>query len=309
MNQVLPRPNTQILHAYTGCTTLTWMIAKRVTNPYEDSDAFISFTGRKGSSKSTSSAAFCEGLAEDIAKLRNKGENPEKFFNITHVRSITESGAIELLSSGALKQENSVFLLDDTGTQWGARNFQSQINKYLNSILQICRVYKCVLVANFIMANHVDIQARQMTDYRAQMLYKNVRANQAVFKFFYLEQGENGKEYKKYLKWHGKRITKWVIGRPSEKFEAQYKKMRRENTDEFISDASARLVELQDGKKSGNVENDGRLRDYTTHPKVTSIQAKVWAIREDQNRSPKEKTDTAIARELGTTRYWVGMVK
>jgi hypothetical protein len=276
------------------------MIAKRVTNPYEDADAFISFTGRKGSSKSTSSSAFAEGVAEDIATLRNKNEDPEKFFNIDHVRSISEKGAIELLSSGVLKNENSVFLLDDTGTQWGARNFQSLINKYLNSILQICRVYRCVLIANFIMANHVDIQARQMTDFRAQMLYKNTRNEQALFKFFYVEQGENGKEYKKYLRWHGKRITSCVIGRPSVKFEIAYKKMRKENTDQFIEDAQVKLSE--DMARRDGTAPDGRSRDYGTHPKIMEIRE---AVRKDP--SLGEMNHTSIADELQTTRYWVGL--
>jgi hypothetical protein len=159
--------------AYPGCPTLTWMVANRVCNPKEESDAFIQFTGRKGSSKSTSSIAFCEGLADDIARIRGKGEPPSKFFNINHIRSISETGAIDLLSSGALKEENSIFLLDDTGTQWGARNFQHIINKSLNSILQISRIYRGVLVANFIMRNHIDVQARGMSDYRAEMQYKN----------------------------------------------------------------------------------------------------------------------------------------
>lgn len=280
------------------------MIAKRVTNPFEDSDAFISFTGRKGSSKSTSSSAFCEGLGEDIALLRNKGEDPEKFFNIDHVRSISERGAIELLSSGILKNENSVFLLDDAGTQWGARNFQTLINKYLNSILQICRVYRCVLVANFIMANHVDIQARQMTDFRAQMLYKNTRNQQAVFKFYYIEQGENGREYKKFLRWHGKRITRCVIERPSPKFEAQYKKMRRENTNQFIDDARDKL--LDDLARQEGTREDGRSRDYNSHPKVLEVLEELRSHPEkDIRKSDGSRNYTAIAKKLKTTRYWV----
>lgn len=298
------------IKAYPGCPTLTWMIAKRVTNPMEDADAFISFTGRKGSSKSTSSMAFCEGLAEDIAMLRGKSEKPDKFFNIDHIRSITETGAIELLSSGALRKENSVFLLDDTGTQWGARNFQSAINKHLNSILQICRVYRCVLVANFIMANHVDVQARQMTDYRAQMEYKNVLTGQAVFKFFYLEQGDNGKEYKKFLQWHGKRITKWVIERPSQALENQYKEIRRKNTDAFIEDAAEKLTDIQNNVSKGKKEKQNDPVIYSQDkPEIAAIRDDVIRIRNDPNLPKREKTDTAIARKLKTTRYWVERVE
>jgi len=311
------------LLAYPGCPTLAWIIATRVTNKLEDADAFISFTGRKGSSKTTSSSALCEDIAENIARIRGKGEPPEKFFNIDHVRSITEMGALELLSSGALTQENSVFLLDDTGTQWSSRNFQSPVNKTLNAILQICRIYKCVIVANFILQSHIDIQARGMADFRAEMQYKNAREEYAVFKFYYLEQGvkkNNPHEYKKYLKWHGKRITQWVIGRPSKEYEAAYKQMRKSNTDEFIVNARQKVREIleksglseEELSKIATTEPIGRkipqATDYSTHPKVLTIQAKVRAIRNDPSLSEKERSDTRIAKKLGTTRYWVGLV-
>ena len=310
-----------MLLAHPGCPTLSWLIAKRVTNKYEDADAFISFTGRKGSSKTTSSSAFCEDIAENIARIRCKGEDPKQFFNIDHVRSITEMGALELLSSGALTKENSIFLLDDTGTQWSSRNFQSPVNKTLNSILQICRIYKCVIVANFILQTHIDIQARGMADFRAEMQYKNTREGYAVFKFYYLEQGSkkgNPHEYKKYLKWNGKRIKQWVIGKPSAEYEAAYKKIRQDNTDEFISNAKQRVADIlekaglsdpSDAKKIDNYGKDGRLRNYTIHPNVLAIQDKVIKIRGDVTRSAREKTDTWIARELSTTRYWIGMCK
>jgi len=279
---------------YPGCPTLTWMIAHRVCNPREESDAFISFVGRKGSGKSTSSIAFCEGLSEDIARIRGKGEDPTQFFNINNVKSITERGAIDLLSSGALKRENSVFLLDDVGTQWGSRNFQSPINKYLNAILQICRVYRCVLVANFIMKAHIDVQARGMTDYRAEMLYKDTTTGQGFFKFFYLENNEFG-EYKKYLTWQGKRIKTWIIERPSDALNAEYKKMRRENTDQFIEDAQVKVNEKLNPTKKA----DGRLKDYSVLPIVVENRDRVKALK------AQGLKDEAIVRKTGLTRYWI----
>lgn len=298
-----------MIKAYPGCPTLSRMIALRVTNPYEDADAFISFTGRKGSSKTTSSSALCEGIAEDVAKIRGKGEDPHKFFNINHVRSITELGALELLSSGMLQEENSIFLLDDTGTQWGARNFQSPINKTLNSILQICRIYRCVIVANFILQTHIDIQARGMADFRAEMQFKNTKDQQAIFKFYYLEQGvKRGKpqEYKKYLTWHGKRIKQWVIGKPSPEFEAQMKIVRKDNTDEFVAAAKKRVQEImglggEDAEAgAAPVKKDKRIRDYKRHPKVLEVLTGGGELMRTEG-----LTNTEIARRLDTTKYWV----
>jgi hypothetical protein len=285
--------------AYPGAPTLTWMIAKRVCNPYEDADAFISFTGRKGSSKSTSSIAFAESLAGDIAYLRKQNESPEKFFNIEHIKSVTESGAIELLTSGILKKENSVILLDDTGTQWGARNFQTMINKYLNAILQIARVYKCVIICNFIAQKHIDVQARGMTDFRAEMLYKNVKEEQAVFKFFYLEQGED-KEYKKYLTWKGKRLKWWVIGKPSEKLYAEYKKMRQDNTDDFILDAGLKIQAKLNPKKGESGRLPKSINDYASMPVVLDNVNKVRELKGQGVNIEK------ISQKLGISRYWVG---
>jgi len=284
--------------AYPGCPTLSWMIASRVTNPHEESDAFISFTGRKGSSKSTSSIAFCEGLADDLAHIRCNGEDPTQFFNIDHIKSITERGAVDILTSGILKQKNSIILLDDTGTQWGSRQFQTQINKSLNSILQICRVYQGILVANFIMKNHIDIQARGMTDFRAEMQYKDTSTGQAFFKFFYLEQGENG-EYKKYLTWHKKRITTWIIEKPSAELYAAYKKMRRENTDQFVEDTQTKLRE----KYNPAPKVDHRYTDYANHPVVVKNRDKVMAL------TDAGKKVEAIVRETGLTRYWIQRIQ
>lgn len=289
----------EAIKAYPGCPSLSWMIASRVTNRYEESDAFITFTGRKGSSKSTSSLAFCEGLSEDIAYIRGNGAKPEDYFNIDHVRTISKTGAIELLTSGILKKQNAIILLDDAGTQWSNRNFATMINKYLNQIVQIMRIYQGVLVANFIMKDHIDKQAREMVDYRIQMLWKNTRVNQAVFKCKYIEQGENG-EYTKYLTWNKKRIKRFVIGKPSKELYAQYKIMRGENTDTFIEEAQkevrVRVMKIDDpDSKKDKV-------DYDTAWKVVELYLDPL--------TPRNKYDLPnenfISKKACTTRHLVG---
>lgn len=286
--------------AYPGCPSLSWMIAQRVTNRFEESDAFITCTGRKGGGKSTSSMALCEGMAEDIAYLRGYEHDPEYYFNIDHIRTITKTGAIELLTSGILKKQNAIVLLDDAGTQWSNRNFATMINKYLNQIVQIMRIYQGILVANFIMKDHIDKQAREMVDFRIQMLYKNTRAGQAFFKCKYIEQGENG-EYTKYLTWHKKRIKKFVIGRPSDQLYTQYRIMRGENTDIFIEEAQkevkVKVMKIDDG--NGKKKDDLDL----------TLAWKVINLYKDPD-TPRNKYDLPnenyISKRTGASRHWVG---
>ncbi len=297
--------------AYPGCPPLTYIIARRVTDRDSEDDATISIVGRKGIGKSTTGVELCTGISEEIALLRNKGESPEKFFNINNIKSVTELGALELLSSGALEQENSVFLLDDAGTQWSARNFQSPINKTLNGILQVCRIYKCVIVSTFIMQSHVDVQARGMTDFRAQMLYKNTNTRQSLFKFYYLEQGEyrgKPKEYKKFLTWKGKRIVKWVIDKPESKIYEEYRKLRKDGTREYIEDAKQRVQAIIAEREKNN-EHGERIpdnkKDFTKADDYDNLRRKVLEIQNDPLLPRKAKTATAIARTLKSTRYKV----
>ena len=299
---------SNLIEAYPGCPTLTWVIAQRVCNKYEQSDAFISFVGRKGSGKSTASLAFCEGLSEDIARIHGRGAKPEDFFNIDHVRTITKTGAIEIMTSGVLEKTNSIILLDDAGTQWSNRAFATKINQYLNQILQIIRVYQGVVVANFIMADHIDKQAREMTDYRAQMIYKNSSTQQALFKFYYLEQGKD-QEYAKYLTWHNKRVKSWVIGLPSKELYDQYKMMRKANTDQFIKDAKKEVKTRYLGF-AAEEKVDHRIKDPLKDPVILQNKDRVIELLYDPSFMKKngEPNENKIAKEVCIGRQYIGRI-
>jgi hypothetical protein len=103
-----------IISPYPGTPPLSWIIAKKVCDTHQDADACIGVFGKKGSGKSTESLALAEDTAHNIAYIRGKGEDPKEFFDVrTHCVSVTKLGAISLLTSGAMKKYNSVFILDD----------------------------------------------------------------------------------------------------------------------------------------------------------------------------------------------------
>jgi hypothetical protein len=122
---------------------------------------------------------------------------------------------------------------------------------------------------------------------------------------YYVEQGEFG-EYKKYLRWHGMRLKKFVIGKPSEEIEAAYKRMRRGNTDQYIADAGEKLTEIERKNKKNKEGKYERKQyattDYTNHPNVLAIRDDVMRLRSEGLK------DNTIANRLKTTRYWVGKV-
>lgn len=288
-----------MLEPYPGCPTLSWMIAQRVCNKYEDSEAWVSVTGRKGAGKSTASNALAESIADDIARIRGKGEPASKFFDASHIRSVTEQGMVDLLSSGALQEENSVWIIDDGGTQVGNRSWMSLINRTIVAISQISRIYKNVIILNFISSHHIDVALRGLIDYRAEMQFKNTKIGKAYFKFFLLEHADDGTEYKHFLTWHGKRIVLWTIGKPSKELNSAYQKLRSESTNEYIEAAREKLDKKYNGGKNSEKKTDGRIKNYNEMPIVKDNIERVKALKEEGYNIEQ------VCNKTGLSRYWV----
>lgn len=240
-------PKFPAVEAFPGCPSLSWMLAKRVCNPYEEADAFIVMTGRKGSGKSTASLAIAEDTARCIAALRCQGEDPEKFFNIEHVVTVTKEGTIRLLTSGILQKRNGVIILDDVSLQWNSRDSMSWINKALNDILMVARVYQCVIISNTVQSGYLDKVARELSDFRIRVMSKSTFNKQSFLRCYYWETSETGDAYRHHLTWHGHRIKTWVCGLPSEKIIKQYHDMRVANTDEHLKATYSKVKIKLDG--------------------------------------------------------------
>jgi len=288
------------VQAYPGVPSLSYILASRVCSPYEEADTFVIVSGRKGSGKSTLSLALCEDTAEVIAYLRGKGESPQQFFSIDHVVTIDKEGAIRLLSSGILQKKNSVVLLDDVSVQWNSRNFMTWINKALNDILMIARVYQCVIICNAVSAKFIDVVARDLTDFRIRMLRKMTTTKQSIFRCYFYEIGENNEEYRHHLTWRGYRIRQWVGGLPSPDLLAQYRALRQEKTDSHVNNTYLKMREKLDGVGADEPRPKTGSKDYyAVHPIILENAERVKAMRAAGKRTQ------AIVRETGLTRYWI----
>jgi hypothetical protein len=141
----------------------------------------------------------------------------------------------------------------------------------------------------------IDLQGRGLADYKCEILYKNTINEQVIFKCLYNQSTGKG-DYKRFLRWHGKRITRFVIGRPSEALEKAYKELRRSETDKFIhrDDVGSEQAKPQIPKpreqKRAEILKDlvPQVKEYLNNPNIPI----------------KNKTDHGISKGLLTTRYW-----
>jgi energy-coupling factor transporter ATP-binding protein EcfA2 len=216
------------------------MIARRVSDPYREMDALILILGRKGSGKSTLSIYLAQWISYHLSKLL--GGKPTDYFTIKNVRSVDPSGTMEMLTSDLMTMENQILILDDASISWNSRDFAKQESKGLNAVLTICRVYKIVLIVNTPAGFMLDKVPRTMADYIIHIIGANTYTKQTLFKCFFYEVGETGKEYRKYLTWHGKRIKYWISYLPSLRLLNKYKKLRKERTDIHIKNTYDQFV-------------------------------------------------------------------
>lgn len=239
---------------------IAWLIAKRVTNPWEASDCFILVTARKGAGKSTFSITLAEEVAKYIARLRRRGESPSDFFNVDHIKTVGKDGTMDVLTSGIMEKENQVLVLDDLSTQYNNREFATTENKGINNILTICRVFKGVIIGNCVNKAHIDKVGRGLVDFHIDIKYKNTRDRITLLTVKMPQETANGKELNKFLTYGGKRVVTWFAKIPenSETLNA-YKKMRLDETIEEIKRTKEAVQRKRD--KIGEYGEDGTRID------------------------------------------------
>lgn len=248
-----PPPNNKI-QPIEGAPDFAYIVADRVTNPYQDMDCIILIIGRKRSGKSTQAIALAEEIAEDIASI--KGErDPKKYFEIsTNVITVSRMGGLDLLTGPRATQNNQVFVLDDAKINLGAKKFNSAENQLQSDIATICGPFRHVLIYTMVFKRSIDKDSRDLADFIIQIDRSDPYTKQTRAKVFYYETSDSGDEYKKYLRWTDPRTgvkyrLKECIGTlPSEENLRAYNNLRRTGSVQLIEDAREQAEQLKKRK-------------------------------------------------------------
>jgi hypothetical protein len=255
---------------FKGCPELAWILAKKTTGS-SAYDCCICVEGKKGKGKSMLSLTLAEQLSKYLSMI--KGGVPEDYFNIhTHMVSVERDGALDLLSSPEIKRKNNIFILDDVSVQWSSRNSMSIVNRTLNDLLTVARVYRSILICNLVARSTSDLILRNLTDYVARIESKNVKTGEVIFRFYATDVKTDGKELLKFLTWRdpqtGKkyRIKHWIGHKPSDYLIKEYMKMRQKNTDIFLDSAVEKVRLHRENQKKGGATgekpDDPRIAKY-----------------------------------------------
>jgi hypothetical protein len=248
-----------------------------------------------GVGKSTFSLHLSEEIAKWIGIFTRK--NPEEFFSMANVRTVSREGGLEILTSDALLKEHSILLIDDARISADSAKFQTKANSVIRDIATIMRPFRGVLIVNSVSFKHIDKGLRELCTYLITIIGSNTTTGQSFAKVYKYGVSEFG-ETRKFLTWTDKagikhRMVVFIGGQPSKKLGAEYKKARMVNSVELVMAARQQIEE--GGLSVAGNKNRGDGRSAASDTLAQQNQDKIRKMYSEG------KKPTTISRELNLT--------
>ena len=199
--------------------------------------------GRQGSGKSMFDLYLCYQVACRLAE--KKGGEWEDYFDIDHVAVAKTEDILELF--GNMKQYH-VYLADDIGMSWGARDFSKKINKFLNIIFQLMRTRNNFLSVSIISNFLLDKVPRSLMNFEINMDMSLFDYGMVVPKVFnVVQKPRQNKPFTVYPRFGNVKVVRYLGYLPPEDLVKEYNK-RREAVE--IEVRTEKIAELLEGEKN-----------------------------------------------------------
>jgi hypothetical protein len=139
----------------------------------------------------------------------------------------------------------------------------TQQNKAISQIMTVSRPYRNTLILNTVYSTLVDKTARNFSDIVIELLGVDKKHKRSIAKVYLYSVNQNtGREYRKFFKWHGKRITLWEAKLPPKKLLKAYKKLRMEKTKELIESFNDDMVDRKERGTKRQGKSDTIVNTY-----------------------------------------------
>lgn len=202
--------------------SVSTMIAKKIASPYKQHVTMMT-VGRTGSGKSYAMLNLCEQLAIKLAKLL--GGEPEDYFTIDNVAIITKEDLIRVVKSF---KKYGIYLLDDIGVGWNARDYKKEGNIIMNDIIQTFRPNSNFLGMSLPDSFLIDKVPRSLVHYFMEMDTTYFEKEITIGKLFkVIRKPRTGDTYFEYPL-NGAKYVRYSFGMPSLELRQEYDKRRDE---------------------------------------------------------------------------------
>jgi hypothetical protein len=202
---------------------------------------------------------------------------------------------------------NQFLIIDDASIAANARQYYSEENQRLNSILTVSRIYRHCVFINTIASNLIDSVLRQFANIAIEVLGPDDETEINELKVLLLQSpsiaSKKRTQYHKFFQFESEdhtinRITSMRVRRPSDWLVDQYNEVRKKNTDAHVLKEYPQEDLTVIKKTRKQIEGNRRLQDYFDKYGPTIARMK-----------KKNKSINEMTRECeGLHRYWIDLI-
>ncbi len=207
-------------------SSLAETLSRRICSKYNKNVIFSLF-GEPGGGKSMAAL----GLADNCAKWNAKflGGTPEDYFTLDNVAVIHPAMLRNMIKD--MKRHN-VYILDDAGAAYDARNYMKKDNKALGYVLQTFRTLNSLLIVTGVDGGMLDVNLHRTARYYAEvgepyhnLGYTDVKVFRTLRKF------RQKAIYYRYMNQNRTQIVRYRAYLPKKELIEPYEKLRKEQAD------------------------------------------------------------------------------
>ena len=198
-------------------------------------------------------------------------------------------------------KQYSIIVLDDIGTSYSNRSWQSKSNSILNGIIMTFRPKNQILILTVPSQGMIDLNARRLAHYLIE-LERNpaaFRMGVGVGKMFKLVPQRNGNIFAQYIIENGNKVVRTVVPKPPENMCRIYEE-RRDHEFQRIMQRYMDEWDAYEAKENAKIygaEGKEKKKQTAASQKALIMEMKATGC-----------TQKEIAAEIGVTRERVGQI-
>lgn len=232
--------------------SITTYLADILCNPDDNQHVVITISSRSGRGKSYIALAIAEELAKKIAEI--KGGEPNHYFNPSHISVMDNKKTMRLIAERS--QYEGQILVVDEGLENFSRKAMTKENIMSVQYNAIGREYRMCIIRN--------VQIRDLLDYGVlEQSTHEITISRAAHKY-----GYNEVKFKIKVDKDGARkswavyptladgftkVTRCRVPAPSAELLSEYKKIKRQATNEFVASMFDAVIDDSEKKKREGV--------------------------------------------------------
>jgi hypothetical protein len=268
--------------------TIGELFGSRITSRHNQ-NAILNIVGKQGMGKSNAALYIATETAKWIA--HKLGGKPEDYFTINNC-AIMELDTIIPIVKNVDKLRYNIFILDDIGASYGARDYQNVVNKAFNKIIQTFRDSNTLVILTMPDDFLIDKVPRKLAHFQIEMttqiFHKSVsigklsevkeiyKAHKTIYPFVC----DNGVKYTRCM-------FKLVEGPLHEEYNRRRTEIRKRMTADCLNTVEEATNQIAEGK-------------VKAVPKYQKISEEAYNMKQDNPELSQRKIAEKIGCDVGT---------